>query len=166
MKKFSLFFLIISLVSVSVKAEDNIAKIQALYIYNFLRNVGWPEDVKDEYVIGVTGETAVYDELVKFTQNREIAGKRIKVIKCNNCADLLRCQVIFISKDKCSCLKEINQTLKGKGCLTIFENNTNIISNATIDLIENGTKLSYRINQNVVSEQNLTISHNIVKMSI
>ena len=166
MKKLSLFFLAICLISVSLKAEDNLAKVQALYIYNFLRNVGWPEDVQDEYIIGVTGETAVYDELVKFTENREIAGKRIRVIKCTNCADLLKCQVIYISKDKCNHLKEINQITRGKGCLTIFENNTNMASNATIDLIEDGNKLAYRINQNVVNEQNLTISNNIVKMSI
>lgn len=146
---------------------SDLPKAQALFIYNFLKNTDWPENsVGEEYIIGIAGQSEVFTVLKELTNNREFMGKKIRVVQCNNCTDLVKCQVVFIPKEKYNYLPEIMQHLKGKQCLTIFENYSNVNSLSAIDLIEQNNKLVFRVNAEKLREQKLRISSNVLDLSI
>jgi len=167
MKSIYLIAALYLFIAPSSKAETSLADLQAMYIYNFLRYVQWPTDaVKDSYVIGVNGNSEVFEALKKYTANREVGGKKITVIKCSDSYDLLKCNVLFISKEKCNCLKQINDQLKGRNCLTIFENCNKAKSCTTIDLFYENNTLKYKVNEEMALAQNLIISNVLVKMAI
>ena len=49
-----------------VQTKDTRAVLKALYIYNFATLTDWPSDYKSgDFVIGVLGESSVFDELQK-----------------------------------------------------------------------------------------------------
>jgi hypothetical protein len=60
-----------------VSVENYISKC----LYNFSWYVNWPEQQKDgEFVFAVVGDSKVYDELVKVTQNKKVGLQNVKVV--------------------------------------------------------------------------------------
>src|SRR5687768_9221554 len=55
---------------------QNAYAVHANIIYHFTKYINWPDDKKTgEFVIGVVGDTPLYDELKNFTFNRSAAGQ-------------------------------------------------------------------------------------------
>ena len=163
------FFLVgLLVVNFTLKAETKLANAQAMFIFNFLRYVSWPEDIaQNEYLIGVAGDSEVYTALINYTKSREIAGKSIKVIICSNCKDMLTCQLLFIPKSKCSRLSEIVEKLRNSSCLTVFDNCEGLApSLAAIDLVLTNNRLNYKVNTEAASQYNLIMSNILVNMSL
>jgi hypothetical protein len=71
--------------TVKVNAQTDVSNAQAVFIYNFLSHVKWPDaDVNGKYVIGVLGKSSTYDYLKTYTKNRTVGSKSIEVIQFNS----------------------------------------------------------------------------------
>ena len=58
------FILIGALFLAGTGNYDTNAKIKAVYIYNFTKYIEWPKEYREQiFVIGVLGESALFDEL-------------------------------------------------------------------------------------------------------
>src|SRR4051812_29283167 len=61
---------------------QNTYAIHANIIYRFTKYINWPDDKKSgDFIIGVVGETPLYEELKNFTSNKSVAGQPIVVKK-------------------------------------------------------------------------------------
>jgi hypothetical protein len=166
MKKVMIILLGLTISVLTTKANSDLPKSQALFIYNFLRYIEWPdENVNKVYTIGVMGNPEVYKSLLEVTAEREVGGKQIKIVNCNTVQDLLKCQIVFIPKDKNKFLSEINKKTQGTSCLTVYENLGKQASLASIDLINIEGKLSYKINHEIAKKQNVVISNVLINMA-
>src|SRR5689334_23009706 len=59
---------------------QNAYAVHANIIYHFTKYINWPADKKTgEFVIGVVGDTPLYDELKNITSKRSAAGQPIVV---------------------------------------------------------------------------------------
>jgi hypothetical protein len=168
MKTRNLLLIPLLFISLSVKAEMNLPDAQAMFIYNFIRNTHWVENPNEShYIIGIAGNSEVYRSLIEFTRDREIGGKKIKVVRCQNCEDILKCHVLFVPKSHYERLNEISGKLKNKSCLTIFDNcGGTSQSNAAIDFVLENGRLKYRVNHNILETSNYKLSSILVNMSI
>ena len=166
MKKVAVILLGIIISTLVVNANNNLPKSQALFIYNFLKYIEWPnDDVKKEFIIGVIGDAQVTKALRDLTYNRKIAGKGIRIVNTTSPTELGNCQIIFIPKERNSCLSGLSRRIKGSSCLTVFENTGQENSCASIDLINSKGKLTYRINHEIAREQDVVISNILVNMA-
>ncbi len=166
MKKFAVILLGMIFSTLVVSGTDHLPKSQALYIYNFLKYIEWPDDdVKKEYVIGVIGDAEVARELKTLTNGRNVSSKSIRILSSTNRTELSKCQIIFIPKERTSYLTSLSSEVKGSGCLTVFENTTQESSSASIDLFSSDGKLVYRINHEIARAQNIIISQVLINMA-
>lgn len=166
MKKTIGVLLLLLVSELSIHAYSDLPRSQALFIYNFLRHIEWAEDyVGNEYIIGVMENPDVYKSLQEVTAERNIGGKKIKIINCNSVPELLKCQIAFIPKEKNKFLVEINKKTEGTGCLTVYENLGKSASLASIDLINSKGKLSYKINYDIAKKQKVVISNILINMA-
>jgi hypothetical protein len=166
MKLKSALIALLFMISFGVKAANNISSAQAMYIYNFLRLVNWPEgSTGDIFVIGVFGNSATYDELVVFTKDRKVGTKSIVIKKISTIAEVAQCQLLFVPATKSSKISEIKNYIGNKPCLIVSETSGTTLQGSTIEFRLVDDKLKFHIDEANAKQQQLIISRALLDMS-
>ena len=159
MKKTLLLFSLLQLSCQLANAQDE--KIQALLVYKFIENVGWPIE-KQGLVIGVIGDTKVKDELVKAIQARQKTNMEVRMI---NAADAPECDVVYLPEEHNSVCKTVIETTYGKSSLIVTEDVAMIKKGAGIGLIKENNKIGCSVNKPSLDRRNIKVTKQILLMS-
>lgn len=162
-----LFTLLIVPLNKNSFAETDIKNAEAIFIYNFLSHIQWPEGaIGSNYLIGVLGKTATYDYLIKYTTNRKIGARTIQVKQLKEVSEVTNCQILLVANQKSNEMGSISAKLVGKSCLTIGEKAGLTESGAVIDFNVVDGKLRYKIDEQNAKKQKLLISSTLMRMSL
>lgn len=72
----TLLFLFVS--SIATNAQNE--KFKALFLYNFIKNIEWPQAYKQgDMIIGVMGNTPIIKELETITSSQKAGNQMMKV---------------------------------------------------------------------------------------
>lgn len=149
------------------KAQVSMNDAKALYIYNFLKHIKWPENsVGDKYVIGVVGNSSTFNALKSLTTNRRVGTKPIEVVRFKSAKEITDCQVLFISDERKSEIQTITNQFAGKSCLVIGEASGTTDIGACIDFRVVDNKLKFAINEENTKRQQLIVSRSLIDMAI
>lgn len=161
-----LLLAIILLAGFNVKAEQDVALIEAMYIYNFLRYIEWPgTSVGDNFVIGVYGDSNTLDHLIKYTQNRKVGIKTIEVKKVSNLSEAKKCQVLFLPAESVNVIQQLRSHVGNSPCMIVSEvSGTNQLG-STVEFIFENNKLKFKIDVARAQQQNLMVSKALIDMS-
>ncbi len=115
----------ITMPRVSLSADPKNApqqKITALYLYNFLLFVDWPEDAaSDTLKIAICGAPQVYEAL-KPMAGKTIKGKKLVVFSLTRPDELDDCcKVLFVGDTEPQVLRELFKEINGKPILTVSD---------------------------------------------
>jgi hypothetical protein len=147
-------------------AVSDINSAQALFIYNFLSHIKWPEEaIGSKYVIGVLGTTTTSKYLEKFTTNKKIGMRSIEVKSFPSITSLSNCQVLLVANSQSKEINTVTQKLQGKSCLIIGEKEGLTKEGAVIDFSIVEGKLRFKINEQNAVKQNLIISSSLLQMA-
>jgi hypothetical protein len=161
------FVLAILLLFAGARAQTDIYQSQALYLYNFLRFIHWPENsVGDKFIITVYGDSPVYEKLVQVTKNRKNGTKEILVTRTNRIEDLKYSNLIFIAADNRRQIATIKTLVGSNSKLIVSENSGVHPMEATIEFLLQDNKLNFKIDNLAAREQNLIISQKLIEMSM
>ncbi len=96
-KKTKAIFIITLFTLLSSSSFAQLAKMQALYLYNFTRYVEWPESYKTgDFVIGVAGTGSdVATELKDIATKRKVNAQVIQIIEFKSVKDYKTCHLLF-----------------------------------------------------------------------
>jgi hypothetical protein len=167
MKLKSIILAILITINLGVKAEESISSAQAVFIYNFLRHVNWPESATgDKFVIGVLGNSDTYDQLVGFTKDRKIGTKTIVVLKLKTIEESSQCQLVFVPASKKSKISEIKSYIGSKPCLIVSESSGTTSSGSVIEFVVDNNRLKFHIDEANARQQHLTISRALLDMAV
>ena len=165
-KKLLIASLILS-VNLVISGQNKVSTMQAMYIYNFLSHIQWPAgSLGNQFIIGVYGNSDTYNDLVYYTNGRKVGTKSIKVVKITNIQDISSCQVLFVPGSQFKNIQQINDLLANKPCLIISEKEGSTSLGSTMEFINQGSKLGFRINTAVAKKQNLLISNRLIEMGV
>lgn len=152
--------------SLQLNAQNNLPASEALYIYNFLRYIKWPDNgSQDKMLICVFGENPVYTELIKLTKDRKVGNQSIVVLKTTNPRDLSNCHLVFIPAENSNQIKIIKQALGNRPALIVSEKEGTNAQGSNIELFVDQNKLMFRIDKEATNNQHFTISHELINMS-
>jgi len=153
--------------SSAAKASGNLSNVEAMFIYNFLRHVNWPENTgSDKFIIGVYGTSDIYDQLVQYTSNRKVGTKSIEIVKVNSPADALLCQLLFVPTSHTSSIASIKSQLGNRACLIVGEKEGSTAYGSHIEFVLQDNTLKFRINEERAKQQNLLLSKSLIDMAI
>jgi hypothetical protein len=166
MRKSILFVAVLMIFGVGARAADNVAGLQAMYIYNFLRHINWPANsVGNDFVIGVYGSGDMYEQLTNYTKDRKIGNKSISVIKIDNIADAAKCQLLFVPSSRSSKIAEIKSNIGAKSCLIVSEKSGTFGSGSGIEFMIDQDKLRFKVSEGNLKQQNLGVSKALLDMA-
>jgi hypothetical protein len=147
--------------------ERPLHEVYSMMVYNFTKYVQWPDhDASGEFVIGVIGNTEVYNTLNGWYGGKPRGSKTYVIKKFSSAAEVTDCHVVFIDKAKSGEFDAVNNKLKGKGTLVITDKNGLGEKGSAINFKTVDNKLKFELNQKAIEASNLKVSGALSSMAI
>lgn len=143
---------------------------KAAFIYNFTKFVEWNEIPEEtpSFVIGVLGDSPIYDALVDISKTKKINNKKIEIVKCmatmpENC----RCQILFIPENtQTKMFKEYCKTSTLKNALIISEKQGSLDNGSAINFLIIDNRIRFEISTNTLNKCNIKASAQLLKLAV
>lgn len=146
---------------------QNAYAVHANIIYHFTKYINWPEDKKTgEFVIGVVGDTPLYDELKNFTSKRSAAGQPIVVKRFSANASAFNCHILFVADVSSSNIKRIATTTATSPTLLVTESEGLSRKGACINFVLVDDRLKLEINKTNIESRSLDIASELLNLGI
>ncbi len=140
--------------------------MHANIIYHFTKYIDWPSSKKTgDFVIGVVGDTPLYDELKKSVSGKR-AGDQAIVIKKISSSASFNCQILFVSEDASANLRKIAGSTESNPVLIVTEAKGAAQKGSCINFIIINDKLRLEINKKNIEERELKIASELLQLGI
>lgn len=159
---------ILLLLSRSYAQTPTEQQVKAVYIYNFVNFVEWPENAfeksADPFVIGIAG-SETYSKLVEeLVKGETYKGRSIEVRNIADQEGAKACHVLFIDHT-CQIVNQLILTTKGRPVLTVSETEDFLADGGMIRFFLDYSKVKIEINQKLASDHNLQVSAKLLRLS-
>jgi hypothetical protein len=155
--------------SLAVSAQDRpMHEVYSMMVFNFVKYIQWPaDDNSKEFVIGVVGNTEIYNTLNAWYGGKPAKGNKTYVIKkFNNASEVTDCQAIFIDRSKSNEFAAIAEQVKGKRTLVVTDRNGLGAKGSCINFKTVDDKLRFELNQQAIEASNLKVASALSSMAI
>lgn len=160
-----LMFACLALVSVGASAQ--MGQFKALYIYNFAKNIGWPEaDSGSEFVITIVGDNELSGELEKLAKTRMIGSRKVVVRQAATVSAAGSSQIVYLGESKSGQMSQLVASQSGSKVLIVGGKPGLCFSGAGISFVPVDGKLKYEISQNNIKKFGLQVSAKILQLGI
>jgi hypothetical protein len=141
-------------------------KVHANIIYRFTKYIEWPENKQaGDFVIGIVGDSPLYDELWALTAHRLVGNQKIIVKHFPDNAAFYNCSMLFISAEESKNLKRIVLETAGLPVLLITEDTGLAKKGSCINFVIIDDHLKLEINKNNVLSRNLNIASELLELA-
>ncbi len=153
--------------AISEAASAQLAQFKALYLYNFAKNVGWPEsDAGKDFVITVIGDSELAAELDKLSTTRKVGLRSVVVKQANGASSAEDSQIIFLGSSKSTQISTLVSAHNADKTLIISDKKGQCSSGASISFTIVDGKLKYEISNNNIKRAGLSITARIIQLGI
>lgn len=127
--------------------KDTTAILQANYLYNIAKLVEWKDtDMRSgNFIIGVIGNTNLYQELIKQYSTRTIGKQPIEVRKLPRSAEVERCHILFVGRTDLALMPEIYKRMQGKPTMVVTEYSGALEDGAVVNFVKVDNLLKYEL---------------------
>jgi hypothetical protein len=159
-------FLLLSIFTVQAQQETDYT-IHATLIHRFTKYIDWPANKKSgDFIIGILGDSPLYDELKSFTANKTVGNQKITVAKISRSENSFNCHILFITEEESGSLKKIAALTAGAPVLLITEYNGLARQGACINFITINQRLKLEINKSNVAQRGLHIASELLDLAM
>lgn len=139
--------------------------VHANIIYHFTKYVNWPENKRSEsFVIGVVGETPLFDELKKNIANKTAGSRKIVIKKLSPSQQSYDAHILFLSDEESGSLKKITSRTEGAPILLVCESEGSASKGACINFNIVSDRLKLEINKNNIEQRQLSIATDLLRL--
>ena len=139
--------------------------VHANIIYHFTKYIDWPANRKSgDFIIGVVGESAVFDELEKTTSNKKAGSQKIVVRRFSPFQTAFDCHILFVTEDEGGSLKRIASRTANNPVLLVYEAKGAAARGACISFNIVSERLKLEINKNNIDQRNLSIANELLRL--
>lgn len=127
--------------------KDTTAILQANYLYNIAKLVEWKDTEmrSGNFIIGVIGNTNLYQELIKQYSTRTIGKQPIEVRKLPRSAEVERCHILFVGRSDLALMPEIYKRMQGKPTMVVTEYAGALEDGAIVNFVKIDNLLKYEL---------------------
>ncbi|MBS1950236.1 MAG: hypothetical protein OJF59_002158 [Cytophagales bacterium] len=147
--------------------ERPMHEVYSMMVFNFVKYVQWPAgDNSQEFVIGVIGNSEIYNTLNTWYGGKSKGAKKYVIKKFASASEVTDCQVVFIDRSKSGEFEAVNTKVKGKGTLIVTDRNGLGTKGSCINFKTVDEKLRFELNQQAIEASNLKVSSALTSMAI
>jgi hypothetical protein len=167
-KKLTLISIFLLLALPVIKAQTTIDyAVHANIIYRCTKYIEWPDNMKTgDFVIGVVGNSPLYDELKNFTANKAVGNQKIVIKKFSSSSASFNCHILFIDEDESRNVKKIASQTEGTPTLIFSESEGLAHKGSCINFIVVDDHLKLEINKSNIIKRDLGIASDLLSLGI
>lgn len=140
------------------------ARIKALFIQNFMRNMEWPTEKSDnKYRIAVIGDIYVVEQIRSLTNNRLINNKAVEVVNYTSNVKMEELNILFISESLSDLYPDYHKVAVPNSVLVVTEAKGLSKAGAAINFVSKGNKLRFELNTSTLAQSNIKASKAITE---
>lgn len=162
--KFTSLFLLLALIGTCANAQ--VAKLHALYIFQFAKNVGWPpEDASKDLVVAVLGDEDVVGELSEIAGKMKIGNRKIEVREVKTAQNIGDADIVFVASRKSALVGSVAAKLASHKSLVVSADKGQCPNGASISFYPMpDNKVGFEISEGNVKRAGLSISPRLLKL--
>ena len=146
---------------------DTNAKIKAVYIYNFTKYIEWPKDYREtSFVIGVMGETTLYQELEKISATKKVFDQSIEIKKFTSSSDLSKCHILYIPSGNKESFSAIVSKIQSYSTLIVTDTPGMAAKGSAINFVIMANRQKFELNESNAVKYNLKVSNSLEALAI
>lgn len=160
------FALVFALVSNAAHAQVSSYKAYTLFVYNFTKYIQWPDgSIRDEFVIGVYGNSPIKEEFEKMGALKKAGEKSIRVIEITDLKLVNELHILFVPDEKSAQISDIMTTLRGKPVLVVGERQGLTDKGAGISFFSEQNNVRFELNSASIALQKLKVANALIGLS-
>jgi hypothetical protein len=141
--------------------------LHANIIYRFTKYIDWPPEKKTgDFIIGIVGESPLYEELTDFIRNKKVGNQDIIVRQIDPSAGSFNCHILFIGEDESGALKRIAPLTANTSTLIISESEGLAKKGSCINMVISNERLKLEINTTNIGKHNLNIATELLNLGV
>lgn len=141
------------------------AKYQALYIYNFAKNTSWPmEDANKDLVITIIGDKELTQELKTLAAAKTIVNRNIVVRSAASISTVGNSDIICLGESKSSQINLVVNDQAGKNTLIVSSKQGQCANGAGIAFTSADGKLGYEISKKNINNGGLRVDSRLMDL--
>lgn len=143
-------------------------QIKAVFLFNFIQFVEWPETAFPSYDapvrIGILGDDPFGQSMEATVKDETIRNRRLVVQRSHRLDDLQGCHLIFFCKSESRQMREILAQLDGRPVLTVSESEGFARRGGVIAFYPDGKKVRFEINSETAQRAGLKMSSQLLEL--
>ena len=141
-------------------------KFKALFIYNFINYIDWPNLNGNNFKIIVLGNNTLASELTGFTSQKKIGQLSISVVPVKSSAEITDCQIVFISHGNNDELAKLVDKSKRNHILIITETPNSCAVGACLNFISKNGSIKFEISKSNIESSGLKVNSGLFNLGI
>lgn len=163
MKRFLL--LIFAIVSINF-CHAQAAKVKAMYIWNFTKEIEWPASEKNgDFVICIVNQNDVLNQVRTFTNGKMAGTCPISVVGVKTIDEISKCHILCLPFAD-SKAEKLNSAIAkigdGSSTLILSDRPGALKNGACINFVQVDDNIKYEINKKAIDDRKLHVSTNLV----
>jgi hypothetical protein len=148
----------------TLSASEEYSK-KSVFISTFGKNVIWPEKyLGQKFIIGVVGDSPLFNEMKKSLEGKTMNGKIIEVRKFTS-ANVTPVHILFIAHAEIGNFQKIKNALGINPVLLVTEEGEKGYANAHINFYLDENKVQYSLNKPLAEQAGLKVTQELVRFS-
>lgn len=148
-----------------VSASAQVAKFQAMFLFQFAKNTSWPqEDNNRTFVFTIVGDAPVAQELRLLASNKAIGNRKIEVVEMSNVAELQETDVVYLGKTKNASIAKLAKNQADSKTLIVSGSGGMCANGAGIAFTGEGNRLNYEICEKNIQKSGLRVTPKLVAL--
>ncbi|MBX7094390.1 MAG: YfiR family protein [Flavobacteriales bacterium] len=146
--------------------KDTHKTVKALFVYQFATLVDWPKEFKQgDFIIGVFGDSPLYDELVSKYSNKSVGKQAIKIKTFPTFSEVSHCHILVVAPDQSDRVSELSKKFKSKSTLIVTEKEGKLREGAVINFVIKDNKQSYELSKSNASKYKLVVGSKLENLA-
>ncbi len=142
-------------------------KIKGIYVYQFAKNVDWPQKYKKwSFSIGILADKSFYDQLKQSYTGKLIGGQKIEVVFYPKLTDVKNPHLLYVSPYDKKIAAELAEKLKKDKTLVIGEEKGLLNDGVIINFLSKNSRLAFEISKSNAKQKELVISQTLTKLAV
>ena len=140
-------------------------KMKSMFIYQFAKNVYWPEAyTTGDFTIGIYGNKDLYNLLNTSFKDKMNGSQKIKFAFYESASDISDCHLLFVSSEEEESMAVVKKGLKDK-TLLVTEGKDLATTGSMINFIYVQNRLKFQINKSKAEKKDFTIGQTLTKLA-
>lgn len=154
----------LSISKAAIVDDDQIVVYKSMFIYNFIKHIQWPVEVKSIQIGVVGNDDQILAAFEKMAKTKSTPLLQINVKKITP-AESASCQIVYVLS-RVNQIDDLLSEVKEKPIVIIADNENLLSKTAFISFKLLDNKLKFKINKDAFDRSGLKISSSLISMAI